>query len=130
MMASTSLNAVNDANLARFLDAEWAVLILSKTGCGYCASYQRDIEVYREQGLFEGISIGKLVLNEAGASQFKRDNRWLADLTFLPHTLLYHQGRVVDSFGTSRGSYLLERLEDGLGNEFNYVQPVEMRGTP
>jgi hypothetical protein len=112
MMAFTSLITVNDANLARFLAADWAVLILSRSSCGHCAAYQRDIDVYQQWGLFDGISIGKLVLDEAGVSQFKRANRWMADLTFLPHTLLYHQGQVIDSFGTSKGSYLLERLED------------------
>ncbi len=116
MKASTSLIRVNDEDLDAFLAAEWAVLILSKSNCGYCATYQRDIDAYQGQGRLDGISIGKLVLDEPGVPQFKRNNRWMGDLRFLPHTLLYHRGQVIDSFGTSKGSYLLERLEDGLSS--------------
>lgn len=117
MTTETRLIPVNDENLAAFVTNDWAVLILSTSHCGYCIEYQRDIKEYQEQGLLDEYSIGKMVLNEPGVSQFKRDNRWLAGLTFLPHTLLYHRGRVVDSFSTSRGPYLLERLEDCLAVE-------------
>jgi hypothetical protein len=99
------------------------VLILSKSDCGYCAAYQRDIDAYQEEGLIDGMSIGKLVLNEPGVAQFKRDNRWMADLSFLPHTLVYHRGQVIDSFGTSKGIYLLERLEDVLSDEVFDLPP-------
>jgi hypothetical protein len=101
-----------DSNLEEILQADWGVLILSKTVCGPCAAYQADIEALRERGELAGVVIGKMVLDKPGATQFKRDNRWLSGVDFLPYTLLYHNGRQADAFAASRGSYLLERLED------------------
>jgi hypothetical protein len=108
---------VVDGNLGEVVDAERAVLILTKDGCGSCAAYQADIESRLERGEMEDIVFGKLALNrrEATTREFKRDNPWLAGIGFLPYTLLYDKGRRVDGFAASRGSYLLERIESAFG---------------
>lgn len=50
------------------------------------------------------------MLSRPGARAFKRANPWLADLEFLPYTVLYASGVKVDEFAASRGFYLLDRL--------------------
>lgn len=103
---------VVDGNLGEVVNAERTVLILTKDGCGSCAAYQADIEERLERGEMGGIVVGKMALNQRGATRhFKRDNPWLAGIEFLPYTLLYGKGRRVDGFAASKGSYLLERIE-------------------
>ena len=107
------VRAVTDQNLEEVVEAERGVLILTKTGCGHCVAYQAEIEALLERGAMRGTVIGKMPLNQRGVIRdFKRNSPWLADLQFLPHTLLYSKGRRVDNFAASKGSYLLERIED------------------
>ncbi len=110
------IREVTDQNLGEVVEAERAVLILTKTGCGHCAAYQAEIEALLERGAMGGTVIGKMPLNQRGVIRdFKRNNPWLADLEFLPYTLLYSKGQRVDDFAASKGSYLLERIEDAFG---------------
>ena len=103
---------VTDEDLAEILMAERAVLILTKSTCGSCGAYQAEIERLLERGKLAGVPIGKLVLDQRGATRFKRENPWVAGLTALPYTVIYRHGMHVDGFSASKGSYLLERLED------------------
>ncbi len=110
------IQEVTDQNLGEVVEAERAVLILTKTGCGHCVAYQAEIEALLERGDVGGTVIGKMPLNQRGVIRdFKRNNPWLADLEFLPYTLLYSKGQRVDDFAASKGSYLLERIEDAFG---------------
>jgi hypothetical protein len=112
MSAASPIIQITDRNLKELLAAQRAILILSKTTCGACHTYQAEIEARLAQGELGGVAIGKIILDERGALQFKRDNRWLAGLKFLPYTLLYDQGRQVDGFAASKGAYLMERVEE------------------
>lgn len=110
------IREVTDQNLGEVVEAERAVLVLTKTGCGHCAAYQAEIEALLERGAMGGTVIGKMPLNQRGVIRdFKRNNPWLADLKVLPYTLLYSKGQRVDGFAASKGSYLLERIEDAFG---------------
>jgi hypothetical protein len=103
---------VIDRNLEEIVEAERAVLILTKDGCGSCAAYQAEIEALLEQGQIGEIVVGKMALNQRGVIRdFKRENPWLADIKFLPYTLLYGKGQRIDGFAASKGSYLLEQVE-------------------
>jgi hypothetical protein len=102
---------VSDENIEEVVNAEGAVLIFTKSDCGHCAAYQAEIEALFQQGEMDGISIGKVVLNQRGITWYKRDNLWLSGLNFLPYTLLYSEGQPVDDFAASKGAYLLERIE-------------------
>jgi len=110
MIAHRTVNTVNDESLAALLDAEQTVLILTRCANRPCDSYLQDIERQMADGELEGTNVAKIVLDEAGAEQFKRDNPWLATMHHLPFTLLYSGGRKVDAFATSSGDYLLERM--------------------
>jgi hypothetical protein len=60
--------------------------------------------------------IGKLILDQGGSAGFKRANPWLAGLSHLPYTVLYHSGQRVDEFAASKAAYLLERVEAAFGS--------------
>lgn len=115
MSAIDGLLSLDDANLALVLGAERAALVLARTDCGPCATYQREIEALLARGALGGIAIGKLVLDQPGASRFKRENAWLSGVRELPYTVLYRRGERVDAFAASRGAYLLERIETAFG---------------
>jgi hypothetical protein len=112
MSTGSPLLHVNDQSLALVLAAYQAILVITKSDCGACVTYQADIERLLGRGKLAGIVIGKLVLDQSGSSGFKRANPWLADVTHLPYTVLYRHGQIVDRFAASKGSYLVERVED------------------
>lgn len=114
MSESTVVKPVNDQNIADVLGADRGVLLLTKSTCGSCASYQKEIEAQYDRGRLNDVVIGKIVLDQPGAGQFKRANPWIAELEHLPYTVLYRNGERVDQFEASKGSYLVERVEDVL----------------
>ena len=114
MSTAGAIVQVTDETLAGLLAAERAVLILTGSDCGYCARYRDEIEALLAAGKLPDIAIGKLVLDQRGASRFKRDNPWLAELTALPFTLLYRNGQRTGGLAASRGSYLLGRVSTPL----------------
>lgn len=103
---------VSDDNLDEVRRADLGVLILTKSDCGYCESYQSEVAALRREGKLPNLVVGKMVLDRPGSVRFKRDNPWLAKLDYLPHTLIYRRGEQVDDFSASKGSYLRERVED------------------
>lgn len=109
---TTQILAVNDQNLAEVVRSMVGVLILSKTDCGACIGYERDLNELISVGKLRGIVIGKMNLDIPGSGRFKRDNPWIAKLEVLPHTLLFRAGSKVAQFATSKGSHLLEQLGD------------------
>ncbi|HKG24336.1 MAG TPA: hypothetical protein VKB09_01760, partial [Thermomicrobiales bacterium] len=56
------------------------------------------------------------VLNEPGATGYKRANRWLAEVKDLPYTVLYRNGEIVERFVGSRATYLEERVRAAFGD--------------
>ena len=102
---------VTDETLAELLTAECAILILAKTGCAACAGYEAELLGAGCAGRLGGVVVRKLVLDAPGAVEFKRSNPWLADVDFLPYTVLYVRGEPAEDFATSRSPYLLERLD-------------------
>ena len=100
---------LSDPTLGAVLAAARGALLLTRTACRPCAAYQAEVAALLAQGQLAGIAAGTLVLDQPGASRFKRDNPWLAGLRYLPYTVLYRRGERVDAFAASRGAYLLER---------------------
>lgn len=111
MESATELIEVNDATIGRVMEAESAALVLSRQDCAFCQAYDDEIRQAVAAGRLEGIEvIGKVVLDQPGSGAFKRENRWIRDIAFLPYTVLYRKGQRVDGFGASRVAYLRERI--------------------
>lgn len=101
---------VTDENISDVVEAARGVLIITKSGCGSCKRYEREIVSARDAGKLEGVVVGKIVLDEPGSPRFKKNNPWLRDLTRLPFTLIYANGDKLDGFAASKANYLTERL--------------------
>jgi hypothetical protein len=97
------------------LGAPHGALIFTRTTCPACGAYQAEIAALQAQGRLGGLAVGVLRLDRPGASRFKRENRWLTELRYLPYTVLYRRGQRIDAFAASRGAYLLERVAAAFG---------------
>jgi len=106
-----ALTQVTDANIRELLAAPRAVLIIGKSDCGHCISYEKEILALQAQGALDDVAIGKLLLDAPGSPRFKKENPWLGSLKALPHTLVFLAGEHVENFAASKGAYLAERLE-------------------
>lgn len=109
---SGDLVMVNDTNYEEFLRNERAVLVFSRSTCESCAEYIDGIGGLLSSGDMAGVVFGKIVLDKPGCLNIKRTNTWIADLEFLPHTVLFRQGRMVEEFDASKASYLVERVRE------------------
>jgi peroxiredoxin (alkyl hydroperoxide reductase subunit C) len=107
---------VTDATLRTITETEQGALILTKNDCGHCAAFQSEIKAARASGGLAGLAIGKLILNEPGATGYKRANRWLAEVKDLPYTVLYRHGEIVERFVGSHAAYLEERVRAAFGD--------------
>ena len=110
-MAMEGITTITDRNLGELVGHDRAVLILSKSDCGSCASYAAEIEERQETGELADVAVGKLVLDAPGAGKFKLKNPWIGKLKTLPYTLLFVDGKPVEHFAASKASYLVEKLE-------------------
>lgn len=110
---------VTDDTFETLLAAEQAVLVIGKSDCGYCRQYDAGIADLLEDPAYTDTVFGKLVLDEPGNTQLKRESSWIAGLNQLPYTVLYREGEPVDKFAASKASYLEERLQE------TFHQPAE-----
>ncbi len=100
---------ITDYNLDIFVKAECMALILARSNSNRCILYQGEVRQLLEDGALSGITVGVLMLDQPGTSQFKRENLWLMSVDFLPYTILYHRGQRIDGFAGHRGHVLLDR---------------------
>lgn len=106
-----ALTAITDRNIRELLSEPRAVLVIGKSDCGHCISYEKEILELQGQGGLDGVAIGKLLLDAPGSPRFKKENPWLGTLKALPHTLIFVDGEHVENFAASKGAYLVERIE-------------------
>lgn len=99
---------VTDNNIRTFLAQDLSTLILARSTCKRCIAYINEVRALEERGALGAASVGVLMLDKPEASRVQRDNLWLTNEELLPYTLLYRQGRQVDSFPVNRGHYLLD----------------------
>lgn len=127
MAEAAILRDIDDATIGDLLAAERAVIILTMSHCGACAHYQQDIARLMDQGAFKGLVIGKLTLDRPGSARFKRDNRWVSEVPFVPYTVLYREGEPVNAFAASKASFLAEQVEDYLSEGFFMLSDLQRR---
>ena len=131
MSKHATIAQVTDESLPEVLHTGRSVIILTRTDCRYCTAYLAEVEALIEQGPLAGIIVGTLLLDQTGASRFKRENPWVSRLDFLPYNLIYRNGRRVDGFAGSRASYLVKRVEAALSQqpEPGAVEQTERRSS-
>jgi hypothetical protein len=110
------LEKIDGAAWREFVAAPVAVLVLGKTTCPACQEFTQALDaVLADPARWPGIRFGKMLLDEPGLSDFKRTNRWLADVDTLPFTQIYIGGERWKDFaggGVERLQRRLERLPE------------------
>lgn len=105
------LEALDAKNLAEFLSAPAAVLMLGKSDCEACARWTDELsEFLARDEEWRDVRFGKLLLDRGGLVAFKRDNPWVADLDVLPFNVLYVAGEKKSEFAGSGVPRLENRL--------------------
>jgi len=110
----TELQVIDGASWRDFVGQGTAVLMLGKSDCEACARWTEELTSFLagEHG-FAGVRFGKMLLDQRGLTDFKRDNgAWLKDVDVLPFNVIYRDGVIVKSFAGSG----IERLTNRLGN--------------
>lgn len=99
----------------QFVSAPVAVLMLGMTTCENCKRWTAELEAaLADEAFWPDVRFGKVTLDDraAGLSDFKRSNRWLAEVDALPYNVIFKAGERVKTFPGSG----LERLENRLKN--------------
>lgn len=110
MTIGPGLRRLSDIEITLLCASDLGVLVVTRTGTGRSAVYQADIERLRLQGQFDGVLMGKLVIDAPTAPEFMRENPWLDNLTSFPTTVLYQHGQQIERLATSRAADLLRRI--------------------
>jgi hypothetical protein len=110
MKTRRALRRLMDRDLPTIREADVAVVVLTRTTSGPCDVYQADLERLIGQGQFDGIPIGKIVVDEPPSTALRWDAWDLDQPLNLPVTILYQRGRQVEQLRTTRASQLIERI--------------------
>ena len=106
-----TLEQLDGTNLADFLAAPAAVLMLGKSDCEACARWTEELEASSPPTTeWSDVRFGKLLLDKAGLIAFKRANPWVAELDVLPFNVIYKSGEKQSEFAGSGVPRLENRL--------------------
>ena len=94
----------------RFLQADDAVLILTRDDCAHCAVALARLEALLDDRALAGAAVGAVVLDRSGARRFRCDNPRLGGLTVFPYLVRYRKGRRVAGIAAAHQPELLMRL--------------------
>ena len=105
------LESLDGTTWSEFLKSPYAVLVLGKTTCDNCERWSNELIEYLEGDTeFQDVRFGKLLLDQGGLIDFKKENPWLADVDVLPYNLIYADGEKVKEYAGGG----LERLQNRL----------------
>ena len=108
------LETIEDDRWRDFVASPVAVLVLGKTTCPVCQAYTDELEAaLAGDAPWPDVRFGKVLLDQRGVTEFKRENPWLADVDTLPFTRIYRAGVPWKEFAGG-GIERLRRRLDGL----------------
>lgn len=109
----TTLEQLDAKSLPEFLEADLAVLMLSKTDCAACSAWTTELEGFLAEAGDDlgGARFGKLRLDTPGLVAFKRANPWLAEVDVLPFNVIFKGGEAVKKWPGGGLPRLKGRLE-------------------
>ena len=111
------LETITGDNWQEFTDSPLAVLVIGKTDCEKCAEWSQELIAFlAETSDFDSVRFGKLMLDTRGLSDFKKANAWLAELTALPHNVIYQAGERVKDYAGGGATRLENRLKRIMGS--------------
>lgn len=107
------LEIIDGQTWREFVGSDVAVLMLGKSDCEACARWTEELTGFlaADPG-FTGVRFGKMLLDQKGLTDFKRDNgSWLKDVDVLPFNVIYKKGQIEKSFAGSGVERLTNRLK-------------------
>jgi hypothetical protein len=105
------LETIDGTNWRELVGSPLAVLMLSKTDCTNCTAWTEELTGFlAADTTLNDVRFGKMVLNQRGLIDFKRENPWLSEVDVLPFNVIYVNGERVKSFAGGG----LERLRNRL----------------
>ena len=106
------LEEVTPSNWREFLEAPAAVMLLGKEDCENCKTWSAELVDFLETDeTFTEVRFGKLMINEMGFSEFKREHgEWLAHVSVLPYNLIIKDGVIQKRYAGGGLQRLLTRL--------------------
>jgi hypothetical protein len=109
--ATAAFPRLDDETLPDLLSGERAMLILTDGNERQSAELLAELATLRATGDLHGLPSGVLDIASDDAMVFIAFSEWLVDVEALPYIALYRNGRRVEGFAASSGSYVLERLQ-------------------
>lgn len=89
----SQLEILNRDTWRDFLAAPSAVLMLGKSDCEACQAWTSELEAFlAEDSEWSAVRFGKLELDQPGLTDFKRENKWLAEIDDLPYNVVCSAG--------------------------------------
>jgi len=107
------LERVDDQSWREFTAAPMAVLMLGKSDCEACNAWTAELEQFLGGDTeWTGVRFGKILLDEGRLIDFKRSNRWVAEIDELPFNQIYVSGERSKSFAGGGVERLVSRLRN------------------
>ena len=110
-----ALEEITGENWRSFTESPLAVLVIGKTDCPNCATWTEELVSFlADDSEFGDVRFGKVLLDQRGLADFKKNNSWLADLDVLPFNVIYANGEKKKDFaggGIDRLTNRLSRLK-------------------
>jgi hypothetical protein len=108
---SRKLENLDGGSWREFLAAPKAVLILGKSDCENCARWSAELDEFLSHDEeFADVRFGKMMLDQRGLIEFKKENSWLAEVEVLPFNVLYSGGEKRKEYAGGGLDRLLNRL--------------------
>lgn len=106
-----ALEEINGENWRSFTESALAVLVIGKTDCANCTTWSEElISFLADDTEFSDVRFGKVLLDQRGLADFKKNNTWLADLDVLPFNVIYVNGEKKKDFAGGGIDRLKNRL--------------------
>lgn len=105
------LETIGGDNWRDLVGAPVAVLMLGKSDCAACAEWTEELKGFLAQdAAWEHVRFGKMLLDQRGLIEFKKETPWLAGVTDLPYNVIYVNGEKVREWAGGGVDRMLNRL--------------------
>lgn len=107
------LEKLDRTNWREVTEAPLGVLMLSKSDCATCQAWTEELEAFlADDQEFTDVRFGKLLLDQPGLVEFKRENPWVSEVDALPFNILYAGGAQKKTFAGKGVDRLVNRLRN------------------
>jgi len=105
------LEKIEPETWREFVAAPVSVLMLGKSDCAQCAQWTEELEQFLAgDEEFARVRFGKVLLDQRGFTDLKREQRWIADVDALPFNQIFVNGERSKAFAGGGIERLKTRL--------------------